>query len=62
MLKVHKVKLDHKALPAQLVQQAQTVVTVLPQPLLLARFRLGRRVQAQQLQIAAQVVRLFLTL
>jgi|TARA_Y100000015_G_scaffold20979_2_gene20368 hypothetical protein len=61
-LKVHRVKLDPKALPAQLVQQAQTVVTVLPQLLLLARFRLGRRVQAQQLQIAAQVVRLFLTL
>lgn len=64
-LKGRRVKPDHKAQQVQLVllaQQALMVVTVLPQLLLLARFRLGRRVQAQQLQIAAQVVRLFLTL
>ena len=53
VLRVRRVQLDHKALPAQLVQQ---------QLLLLVRFRLGQRVQAQQCQIAAQVVQLFLTL
>ncbi len=48
VLKVHKVRLDLKALPVQLVQQAQMVVTAPPQLLLLVRFQPGQRVQAQR--------------
>lgn len=51
VLKARRVKLGLKALPvqlAQLAQQAQMVVMVLPQPSLLERFQLGQRVQAQR--------------